>query len=1533
MPTEFASAIADLRLSPEKLSQDAASAQRQLLRITQQIEANNRISLRVALDVTQAQRDLAREVTRLTQRGAFNIPVGVNADAALNDLAALQDVVDPLSVPVTALTDQAADDILNLQGLVDRDPIIVPFDVDPTGAQRAIDSVVDQTLPNTVNAFGEAGEESGRRFTDRLTSITSAAVGSLSLALGAYVGTALVTGFQRLTTIEDATASLTVALQSATEAANTLDDVLGVVTGTPYNLDQFATAASNLISFGVEAQKVPFYLTAIGEAAANRGSRANEFAQRLADTFGQISIQGRILGEDLLSLQAAGVDALSILGNQFNVTTSEVQDLLREGVVPVGDALDALSDGILNGTTGINGATIAFAGTMESLRQTLTGSIGGFQSATARFGVAIIDPLQDALTTGFGSATDIVNKFNEAITDSLSGFAETEGFQNFVGLIAELPDKIDPLIDSLSGLGPALAPLAAAFGAAGLGQLAAILGPLGRIVPPIGGLTAAIIAFVATTPEIRDELLPVLRDLAETAAITGVGLAEALSGGLEAVTPLVVDFIEAIGDFTPLIRSVAQVGVALANGLVPVLDVLAGILDGFPVEVLTAIGAGFLAFKAIDALRSPFAGVVERLDSVSLGLYQAEADAERFGTTWTAAADKVGLSSERVARANDLLVQGLNIASVAAVGFFSGIATASDNATVQITGFIGATTGIVAAFAQGGAVGGLVATAATIGGALVGMWQNSKQAAEEYRDLVEDVAASVIDDLGAATAALIDANDLVKQISFQKAVTELVGEDQLRELDDLGIKLANILDVTQDPQFSDNLRDQIIAAQEAATAAADAAAEKRFRATGAVTTPQQLGQDFADAFLIGLQGVVADNAGVVDLSQLITTDDLGEGTFRVNTEALFDFLDTLNDVEGLSQDELTSIGQNARDAKIQFEAQISTLLGFGTAQAEQFRERVDQLGLDYNQVLDDIKSHEADIAGLLDYSKIFPNATLPSIDNILDLITDVGDGAVDIGDGFDYAGDQATGMADAIESALADADRATQRLDDSLKDMLDTLDRITEQQDFAAGFRDIGAALDEITNLDALKDAEKLIDDIGRQREDIADLEAKIAEEQGQANAVAADLDRRIAEAAAAGSKTGLAALQAERDKVFNDLGSLQSELGQKQAELSQFQAELSQIDQVPVTLGDLLQRQANENGLSLFEFLIAAPTDEAKDFFQKQLAPQIEQAATLIQRAIDDSPLLASIQIPDILDQLASGLANQGLDPGLVGQLVDEIFDPTKLATEAVTAFEEQFNAQLAQIGGFTEQILKGEKLDPSVDVNAIVSDVGDGIADLQALQEQGVEIPGDIDLKAAQATLDEFQNAVYDENVAIVIPIEGDISGIIADIEALQQFALSLSSTKVLQNAHGGGRLLVQEDGGIVQFFRNGGITENHIAQLHRHGTIRAWMEPETGGEAYIPLAPSKRTRSEKVLGAVAAEFGMALTRLPSAIGVSPADIEDAVYRGSAKGVGALQQAGQDYDGSVIMHNYFPDGTSKSKATARDIRRRFVTGRGRGR
>lgn len=73
--------------------------------------------------------------------------------------------------------------------------------------------------------------------------------------------------------------------------------------------------------------------------------------------------------------------------------------------------------------------------------------------------------------------------------------------------------------------------------------------------------------------------------------------------------------------------------------------------------------------------------------------------------------------------------------------------------------------------------------------------------------------------------------------------------------------------------------------------------------------------------------------------------------------------------------------------------------------------------------------------------------------------------------------------------------------------------------------------------------------------------------------------------------------------------------------------------------------------------------------------------------------------------------------------------------------------------------------------------------------------------------------------------------------------------------------------------RFFADGGITRSaahptapdrpHTAHIAPAGTWRIFAEPETGGEAYIPLAPGKRHQSTAILSQVADMFGLRVDR----------------------------------------------------------------------
>ncbi|GAB1823582.1 hypothetical protein HerbRD11066_67460 [Herbidospora sp. RD11066] len=135
---------------------------------------------------------------------------------------------------------------------------------------------------------------------------------------------------------------------------------------------------------------------------------------------------------------------------------------------------------------------------------------------------------------------------------------------------------------------------------------------------------------------------------------------------------------------------------------------------------------------------------------------------------------------------------------------------------------------------------------------------------------------------------------------------------------------------------------------------------------------------------------------------------------------------------------------------------------------------------------------------------------------------------------------------------------------------------------------------------------------------------------------------------------------------------------------------------------------------------------------------------------------------------------------------------------------------------------------------------------------------------------------------------PAYGVLNQLLRDIGAIN----ANISVGVLKTGADG--YVTMADGAVVQAFAGG--TENHIAQIAPAGAWRVWAEDETGGEAYIPLAMSKRPRSEAILADVAERFGGAFVKYATA--------------GMPVGGGdGASLGGMVYVGSINLNNYFAD------------------------
>lgn len=93
-----------------------------------------------------------------------------------------------------------------------------------------------------------------------------------------------------------------------------------------------------------------------------------------------------------------------------------------------------------------------------------------------------------------------------------------------------------------------------------------------------------------------------------------------------------------------------------------------------------------------------------------------------------------------------------------------------------------------------------------------------------------------------------------------------------------------------------------------------------------------------------------------------------------------------------------------------------------------------------------------------------------------------------------------------------------------------------------------------------------------------------------------------------------------------------------------------------------------------------------------------------------------------------------------------------------------------------------------------------------------------------------------------------------------------------------------VIEKDGGVVDFYANGGMRENHVAQIAPAGAWRVWAEPETEGEAYIPFAASKRQRSLDIWAETGKRLGaqgFANGGINGGIGPVSASVGDVVAR----------------------------------------------------
>lgn len=152
---------------------------------------------------------------------------------------------------------------------------------------------------------------------------------------------------------------------------------------------------------------------------------------------------------------------------------------------------------------------------------------------------------------------------------------------------------------------------------------------------------------------------------------------------------------------------------------------------------------------------------------------------------------------------------------------------------------------------------------------------------------------------------------------------------------------------------------------------------------------------------------------------------------------------------------------------------------------------------------------------------------------------------------------------------------------------------------------------------------------------------------------------------------------------------------------------------------------------------------------------------------------------------------------------------------------------------------------------------------------EEGGVEVPVTADASGVGSALTQIAAAYQVAAAAnpIEIPVKLTVTG---TPHQGGQIGNELRYYEILAAQNAGLQWRAPAEGGLMDYYAKGGMSDDpHRAQIAPAGAWRVWAEPETGGEAYIPMGMNKRGRSQGILAEVARRFGYGL--------VSAADDEE--------------------------------------------------------
>lgn len=304
-----------------------------------------------------------------------------------------------------------------------------------TGDNSDIKNAINETLDALQNMKKKA-ENSGQGLDDMFGKIKDAAAGVFAGFTVAEFIKKVVSARGEMQQLEVA---FTTMLGSKSKANKLMEEMTQTALITPFEFNDVANGARQLIAYGEGADTVNDTLVRLGNVASGLSQPLNDIVY----LYGTTRVQGRLFSQDLNQFTNRGIPMIQKLAEQFGVTEAEVKNLVSAGKVGFPEVQKVIED--LTNEGGM------FYNLMEEQSKTISGQISNLQDQFSNIFNEIGKSSEGVITSVLEGAAEVLDHW-ESIGKALVSVASAYGVVKATAMAYVAVQKASAALQNAGGI-------------------------------------------------------------------------------------------------------------------------------------------------------------------------------------------------------------------------------------------------------------------------------------------------------------------------------------------------------------------------------------------------------------------------------------------------------------------------------------------------------------------------------------------------------------------------------------------------------------------------------------------------------------------------------------------------------------------------------------------------------------------------------------------------------------------------------------------------------------------------------------------------------------------------------------------------------------------------------------------------------------------------------------------------------------------------------------------------------------------------